>query len=167
MRTLVALALVATVAIAGGASASPAGAAVGPAARPASCKLLKNAEITAALDQPAGPGTDEIVPEVCQWPLLATADRAPGTVNSFVERGARAREDFAIAVDFAAGEGERVPDLGRKAVYNPSVGALYVLADRSTLFYVQANLYAADKTRITDGLRESLVELANRVEPRV
>ena len=163
MRSLAALALVATAAIAGGFGASPAGAVGIP--RP--CTLLKPAEITAAVDQPAGPGTDELVPHVCQWSLIATADRAAGTVNAFVERGKRSKRDYALGAKLNAEDVERVTGLGRKAFYAPSTGALWVLEDASTLYYVQANVYDVDATRITTGVKDALVELAKQAEARI
>ena len=165
MRAVAALALVATVAITG--SSGVGIAAAGAATKPDPCKLLKVDEITAALDQPAGPGSNDLAPTVCQWSLFATADRGAGLANAFVERGRRAARDYATAREFNAGDRERVGGLGRKAFFTPSTGTVFVLEDGTTMFYVQANTYSPDKTRVTTGLRDALVELAKQAEARI
>ena len=99
--------------------------------------------------------------------LFATADRGVGLANAFVERGRRAAEDYATAREFNAGDRERVGGLGRKAFFTPSTGTVFVLEDGTTMFYVQANTYSPDKTRVTTGLRDALVELAKQAEARI
>lgn len=130
------------------------------------CALLKRKEITAALDQPAGSGSADLSPLVCDWPLFPTSERAAGTVHALVERGAQAREDFAIATDLAADGGDVVRGLGRKALFTPALGVIYVLADRSTLYYIQA-LYPRESTPDDAVMRAALIELAEKAGARV
>jgi len=167
MRALAALALVATAVLAavGAVDAAPAWAA-GAAATPASCKLLKTAEVTAAMDQPAGPVNAGPVPEVCAWPLFATSDHAAGSVYLFLERGPKAKRDFTLAFDFNEADRVRLTGLGRKAFYARSLSTVWVLENRSTLFYVQG-IYPRDAGPEAGALQDSLVRLAKRAEARL
>jgi hypothetical protein len=179
MRLLAALALVATAAFGAVAGAAPAGAApAGATDRPArttgtteagpppSCRLLKTAQVTAAMDQPAGPGNAGPVPEVCAWPLFATSDHAAGSLYVFLERGAKVKRDFALASDFNAADRVRLTGLGRRAFYAPSLSTVWVLENRSTLYYVQG-IYPRDATPEAGALQDSLVRLAKQAEARI
>ena len=182
MRLPAALALVATVAFGAVAGAVPAGAAQNPArtaqkpARtttttteagpPPSCRILKTAEVTAAMDQPAGPGNAGPVPEVCAWPLFATSDHAAGSVYVFLERGAKVKKDFALASEFNAPDRVPLTGLGRRAFYAPSLATVWVLQNRSTLYYVQG-VYPRDATPEAGALQDSLVRLAQQAEARI
>lgn len=172
MRRLAAAALVAVAVAAtvtGPATAGSAGAASGRGSEAVTdpCKLLTRAEVAAAWDQPAGRPQRLLGPTFCQWDLAATAERAAGQVNTLLERGSAARRDFRLARRLGDTGASTVAGLGRKAFFAPDTGTLFVLADRRTLFYVQANVFAPDATRITEGTLDTLVALATRAEARV
>lgn len=131
------------------------------------CRVLRRAEITAAFGQPATRGSNDLGTTFCQWDLAATPDRASGQVVVFVAHAKAATRAYRLMVDGAEAR-EPVGALGRRAFSAPSTGTVFVLIDRSTFFYVQANLYAADATtRITDGVQAGLIQLATRAEARL
>ena len=140
---------------------------VGAADDPAPCDLLTRKEIRRVFDQKAAAPTQELGPTFCQWVLAATADRAPGQVNALLETGKAAKRDYRLGRQLAGSLAERVDDLGKKAFFTPDTGTIYVLAPGPALFYLQANVYDAEANRITDGLRDQLVELATDAEARL
>lgn len=164
MRRVAAARLAAAVSVGVLGAVAPAGAASGGATKP--CKMLTRAEITAAFGQPAGKGSDALGSTFCQWDLAATDDRAPGQVNVFVARGTAADKNYKL-VARSIEDLEPVSGIGRKAFYTPSTGTLFVRADGTTFFYVQANLYADATTRITDGVDDGLVQLATQAGARL
>jgi hypothetical protein len=131
------------------------------------CHLLRRKEISRVLGQQAGPPTRSLGPMFCQWTLAATPTRAPGQVNTLLERGKAAPRDYRLGRDLAGARLEPVDGLGKKAFFTPETGTLFVLAAGPTLYYVQANLYDADANRLTEGLKDLLVALARRAEARV
>jgi hypothetical protein len=144
------------------ARARPVGAATG--SPPEACGLLRASDIARVLGQPAAKGTPGYAPGVCDWRLTATATRPAGTINALVERGRRARRSFALAAEFHATEREPIPGLGRKAFFAPSLGTVWVLSDRSTVFYVQG-VYPRGSTDPVS-LRAALIDLAEVARAR-
>ena len=129
------------------------------------CRLLTRAEIRRALGQEAARPTQDLGSAFCEWRLKPTAQRAPGQVNTLVEQGRAAKRDFAAASAFA--DAVVIDGVGRRAVFVPSWGAIFVLGPGRTLFTVQVSLYTSDALPVTDGVQESLVALATRAEARL
>jgi len=129
------------------------------------CKMLTRGEVADAFAQPAAKGSRALGPTFCQWDLVATAERAVGQVNGLLERGKAANRDFRLAGDFA--DTVAVEGIGRKALYTPSSTTLWVLEAGPTLFYIQANVFAPDGSRVTEGVLDVLTGLATRAEARV
>ena len=148
--------------------ALPAGTAVAADGRTSGsnpCKMLTRGEVSDAFAQPATKGSRALGPTFCQWDLSATADRAVGQVNGLLERGKAATRDFRLAADFA--DTEAIEGVGRRALYTPSSTTLWVLDRGPTLFYVQANVFSPDGSRVTEGMLDRLTGLAARAEARV
>lgn len=162
-RLLVAVGLAALTVVAG---AGPAGAGTPATATPESCALLRPREIERALGQPAGRGGAGYGPGLCQWRLGATDTRAAGTLAALVTRGSTARASYALAAEYHAAERQPVSGLGRKAFFAPSLGTVWVLADRSTVLVVQG-VYPPDATPDDAVLRAALVALAGAARARV
>ncbi|GMU77734.1 MAG: hypothetical protein AMXMBFR46_05320 [Acidimicrobiia bacterium] len=131
----VAAVLGATVAIAAGTAAG--GPWASAASSPEACRLLTAREITAALGQPAAKGAPGSAPRVCDWRLAATDVRPIGSVHALVTRGGDAKRSFALARQFHLDDREPLDGLGRRAFFAPTLGTVWVLEDRSTVFYVQ------------------------------
>ena len=161
MKHYVALAVFAAAVWAGGMATS-----ASATSKPESCALLRAKEISEALTQPASKAAPSSVPEVCDWRLDSTATRPIGSVHTLVQRGSVARRSYALAADFHADDREPLAGLGRKAFYAPSLGAVWVLEDTSTVFYVQG-VYPTGSTLDAADLRDALVRLAGRAEARL
>ena len=131
------------------------------------CDLLTRKEVRAAFGQPAGRPSSELGPAFCQWQLAATDLHAPGQVNTLLERGKAAKRDYRLGERLAGPLAQPIAGLGTKAFFTPDTNTLFVLTAGPTLLYVQANVYDADANRISDGLLETMVDLATRAEGRV
>lgn len=131
------------------------------------CALLTRKEITRVFGQKAAPPSRSLGPTFCQWTLAATPTQAPGQVNVVLESGRAATRDYKMGARLAGTLAEPVAGLGRKAFFTLDTGTLFVLAPGPTLFYVQANVYDGDANRVTDGLKDKLIELATAAEARV
>lgn len=131
-----------------------------------SCGLLRTAEVTQALGQPATGPTAGAAPLLCDWSLQPTETRPLGAVSVYVQRGEDARKAFALAKEFHEDGRVRLRGLGRRAFYAPGLGTVYVLEDAETLFYVQG-VYPTGATVDAAALQQALVGLAGRAERRV
>lgn len=131
-----------------------------------SCGLLRTAEVSLALEQPATGPVAGAAPLLCDWSLQPTETRPVGAVSVYVRRGEDARKAFALAKEFHADSQVRVRGLGRRAFYAPGLGTVYVLEDAETLFYVQG-VYPTGSTVDAAGLQQALVGLAGKAERRV
>jgi hypothetical protein len=134
--------------------------------RPESCRLLRAAEITQALSQPAAGGAPGHAPLVCDWSLAPTDSRPAGAISVYLMRGDTAADDFDLAHDFHRDGRIKLRGLGQRAFYTPSYDAVYVLKDPGTVLVVQG-LYPADATIDPTGLQSALVALAGKASRRV
>lgn len=128
--------------------------------------MLSSRAISAVLGQPVGPARASSVPGVCDWALTSGAATAVGSVHALVQRGDDARHAFRRAKRFHAGDREPVSGLGRAAFLAPGLGTIWVLHDRSTVFYVQRAVpsgLAVDPA----ALRAQLLALAGIAEARI
>jgi hypothetical protein len=147
-----------------GSAASVAAAAGGPGRE--SCRLLRTTEIVEALQQPSAGPKPGVAPLACDWALQATDTRPLGALSVYVQRGDEARAGFALAKEFHQGSRVRLRGLGQRAFYAPALGAVYVLEDRETLFFVQG-AYPTGSTYDADALQRALVGLAGKAERRL
>ena len=159
VRSLVVLvAVVMATAVLGG----PAGAAA--KAQPASCRLLRAADITAAFAQPTAAPAPGHAPLLCDWLLAATDSRPAGVVSVYLKHGTSATSDYDLARDFTGNTRVKVSGLGRRAFYAPDYGTVYVLRDPSTILFVQG-LFETDTVDGT-GMQSALVALAGKAAHR-
>jgi hypothetical protein len=162
--SLLAVAIAAGVMTSSAAMAAPTPAA--KAARPESCRLLRAAEITRALEQPTADAAPGNAPMLCAWTLDATETRPAGSISVYLHRGDGAVDDFDLARDFHHATRIKLRGLGQRAFYAPDLDTVYVLEDPATVFFVQG-LYPTDGTVDATGLQSALVSLAGKAARRV
>jgi len=133
--------------------------------RPESCRMLRAAEITQALEQPTAGAAPNPLPSVCGWSLAATANRPAGAVFVYLRRGGGATHDYDLARDFSRDSRIKLRGLGRRAFYAPALETVYVLQDSDTVFFVKGAYPTGAPTDPT-GLQTALVALAGKVARR-